>query len=514
MGLEVDDLIQELKVNLDEVGQILKEDPQNADALEMKGQLEGDLADALEMQKSVGDPDASQKADVEQPPDAAQASASTVGQKRRREGHAHNQRIHPRSKYAYEQPDFQMLADKYPSFAKFVKKKKGKPALNFANPQAALELTRVLLKEDFGLEWSMPVGMLVPPLTGRLNYLLWLEDLLGLSTPPGDVRGLDIGCGANCVYPLLGATALEWEFVGVDIEEAAVESAKKNVEMNPSISHLISIRHVAKGCKDILKPALEANERFHFSMCNPPFFATMEESGQNPNTAFGGTPTEMVYPGGELAFLSQMIEDSVELQGAVHWYSTLLGKKTTLKEVRNKLYSVGAKAIRTTELFQGKTSRWAVAWSFVAKGTENKPLRRQAVEGVQAAPITIRTMCCEVKSGKKSALDLLHMMEKIFGVHNGTCDLNASTSAMKITVPVEGIPLQSRAKKLKGKGTQQAAAPVMCTKQLEVSVRVSQEKSGFFTATASIARESSNADARGFSKLLNAVFEDLRMMWG
>lgn len=37
----------------------------------------------------------------------------------------------------------------------------------------------------------MPLGMLVPPLTGRLNYILWIEDLLGLSTPPGTADSTD-----------------------------------------------------------------------------------------------------------------------------------------------------------------------------------------------------------------------------------------------------------------------------------------------------------------------------------
>lgn len=58
---------------------------------------------------------------------------------------------------------------------------------------------------------------------------------------------------------------------------------------------------------------------------------------------------------------------------------------------------MGAQAIRTTELSQGRTSRWAVAWSFVAKGTENKPLKRSASEHTSAMPITIRELSYEIQ---------------------------------------------------------------------------------------------------------------------
>jgi 23S rRNA (adenine1618-N6)-methyltransferase len=48
------------------------------------------------------------------------------------------------------------------------------------------ELTRALLAHDFGIEWWLPDGHLVPPVTNRANYINWLEDLLGLSAPQGE----------------------------------------------------------------------------------------------------------------------------------------------------------------------------------------------------------------------------------------------------------------------------------------------------------------------------------------
>lgn len=57
----------------------------------------------------------------------------------------------------------------------------------------------------------------------RLNYIHWVEDLLASDIIPsssadGDTKkGFDIGTGANCIYPLLGASVLGWKFVGSGI---------------------------------------------------------------------------------------------------------------------------------------------------------------------------------------------------------------------------------------------------------------------------------------------------------
>ena len=58
------------------------------------------------------------------------------------------------------------------------------------------------------------------------------------------VRVLDIGCGANLIYPLLGAAMHGWHFVGVDITNTAVEWAHKNAAANPQLAHLLELRRV------------------------------------------------------------------------------------------------------------------------------------------------------------------------------------------------------------------------------------------------------------------------------
>lgn len=61
----------------------------------------------------------------------------------------------------------------------------------------------------------------------------------------------------------------------------------------------------------------------------------------------------MVFPGGEAAFVRQMVLDSAALRGAVHWYTSMVGKKATLSTIKQLAWQHGATAVRTTELSQG-----------------------------------------------------------------------------------------------------------------------------------------------------------------
>jgi len=127
--------------------------------------------------------------------------------------------MHPRNLYRQRQPDFQLLASKYEDFRKFCKidlnGKVLKPfylsfhqmffkvhqfqtSFDFKSSEAVRIFSMTLLKEDFGLDVEIPVGCLVPRLPVRLNYILWLEDLLLANnylghSDPSEVVGLDIG---------------------------------------------------------------------------------------------------------------------------------------------------------------------------------------------------------------------------------------------------------------------------------------------------------------------------------
>lgn len=109
-----------------------------------------------------------------------------------------------------------------------------------------------------------------------------------------------------------------------------------------------------------------------FTMCNPPFYESAEEmlasakaKQRPPLSACTGAEVEMVTPGGEVAFVSRMIQESLTLRDRVEWYTSMLGKIASVSVIVEKLKSVGVSNWAVTEFVQGsKTRRWAVAWSW------------------------------------------------------------------------------------------------------------------------------------------------------
>ncbi len=58
---------------------------------------------------------------------------------------------------------------------------------------------------------------------------------------------------------------------------------------------------------------------FDFCMCNPPFFADLEETGLNEKVICTGTSNELVTEGGEQSFVSKMITESVILKHKIRY---------------------------------------------------------------------------------------------------------------------------------------------------------------------------------------------------
>ena len=109
-----------------------------------------------------------------------------------------------------------------------------------------------------------------------------------------------------------------------------------------------------------------------FSMCNPPFYESKAEmlssatAKQRPAfTACTGSETEMVTTGGEVKFVFRMIDESLVLQDRVQWYTSMLGKFSSVAIVVQQLRDKGVDNYAVTEFVQGsKTRRWGIAWSF------------------------------------------------------------------------------------------------------------------------------------------------------
>ena len=93
--------------------------------------------------------------------------------------------------------------------------------------------------------------------------------------------------------------------------------------------------------------------------------ASAATKSRPPHSACTGAEIEMVTPGGEIAFISRMIDESVVLRERVQWYTSMLGKLSSVGEVVERLKTVGVNNWAVTEFVQGqKTRRWAVGWSW------------------------------------------------------------------------------------------------------------------------------------------------------
>ncbi|XP_072978132.1 uncharacterized protein [Typha angustifolia] len=360
--------------------------------------------------------------------------------------------IHPRNRYSESAPDFGLLASLYPSFADFVfPSRSGRPTIDWTDFNATRELTRVLLLHDHGVHWWIPDGQLCPTVPNRSNYIHWIEDLLACElTPPtrasdGRVRGFDIGTGANCIYPLLGASLFGWSFVGSDVTDVALEWAKKNVESNPHLVELIEIRNandascsaedkpigeVARQDVVVKPPVLvgivKDGESFDFCMCNPPFFESIEAAGLNPKTSCGGTAMEMVCPGGECAFITRIIEDSVSLKHSFRWFTSMVGRKVNLKFLMSKVRDVGASVVKTTEFVQGQTARWGLAWSFVS------PSKKFIASSVQTK--NNHSFMLEGLRRQFGAFQILKSVESFFLANGASCKPDLSLFCVNITL--------------------------------------------------------------------------------
>ena len=111
--------------------------------------------------------------------------------------------------------------------------------------------------------------------------------------------------------------------------------------------------------------------QFDFCMTNPPFYSTVEEATL-PRKGDSRRRTDMTleegfYPaGGEEAFVMDMIQDSLYFRNDFTWYTSMLGKKSSLMTIEKKLKDMGfgRGQLRTTSFIQGNSTRWGVAWTF------------------------------------------------------------------------------------------------------------------------------------------------------
>jgi 23S rRNA (adenine1618-N6)-methyltransferase len=301
--------------------------------------------------------------------------------------------LHPRNPNRFRY-DFELLINNFPELKSFVITNEHKvdssnsdqinQTINFSNPEAIKALNNALLISNYDIKnWDIPDGYLCPPIPGRADYIHYIADLLANTNngiiPEGEtIVGLDIGVGANCIYPIIGNSDYGWSFVGCDTDESALQNCKKIIANNPKLIDVISLQSQIEP-RFIFKNIILPEDRFAFTICNPPFHASAEEAAKsalrkvnaleenkksNPVLNFGGQNAELWCKGGELGFITQMIYESVKYPMQCLWFTTLVSKKDNLKNIYKLLNKVGSVKIKTIDMAQGQKISRIVAWTF------------------------------------------------------------------------------------------------------------------------------------------------------
>lgn len=295
--------------------------------------------------------------------------------------------LHPRNRHAGRY-DFARLTRACPALKPFlIRTPAGDTSIDFGDAGAVRALNRALLAADYGIaHWDLPDGYLCPPIPGRADYLHGLADLLaeheGGQVPRGAaIRVLDLGVGASCIYPLLGHAEYGWHFVGSEIDATALRAARAIVQANGLDEAIVLRQQPAR--EQLFAGIVRAQERFDLTMCNPPFHASAAAAAagsgrkwrnldrapargvRQPALNFGGRPIELWCPGGEVAFVGRMIEESAGLRDRVRWFSSLLAKSEHRAALHRRLQQAGAQDVREVPMAQGNKQSRFIAWTFL-----------------------------------------------------------------------------------------------------------------------------------------------------
>ncbi|CEQ42685.1 SPOSA6832_04516 [Sporobolomyces salmonicolor] len=206
------------------------------------------------------------------------------------------------------------------------------------------------------------------------------------------MRAINSGTGASAIYPLLACRTLcpphpsssssspSFQMLATDIDAHSLSFAEKNVFEN-SLLGQVSLFHVeqqgrifppevVESVETCALSSLEAKQADYpldfeedsidFTMCNPPFYASQDEIAASlaakelePFAVCTGASNEMLTPGGEVAFVSRMIDESLSLGSTkIRWFTSLLGKFSSISPLVDLLKS-----------HHGQTTRWILTWS-------------------------------------------------------------------------------------------------------------------------------------------------------
>ena len=268
--------------------------------------------------------------------------------------------------------DFFTLTQEYPSLMPFVfVNKYGNQTIRFADQKAVKALNTALLKSHYGITWDIPANNLCPPIPGRLDYLLHIADLI----PKPNLRLLDIGTGANLIYPILATCHFNWHCTASEVDKAALENAQSIINNNSSLKNIVLRPQKFK--THILEDIIQPDDVFDVVVCNPPFYKNRHEAAQKNKRKlknlqlenedpqnFGGLSNELWYKGGEVAFVRKMVAESSQFKKQVHWFTALVSQKENVKTIKRAINKTLPTEVKVVEMEQGNKISRFIAWTF------------------------------------------------------------------------------------------------------------------------------------------------------
>lgn len=280
--------------------------------------------------------------------------------------------MHPENPFA-KNYDFDFLVQHSPDLKKFVfVNEYGNQTITFEDKQAVKVLNRALLKAYYGLDhWDIPEHNLCPPIPGRLDYLLHVAELI----PKTKLSLLDIGTGANLIYPILATCHFNWQCTASEVDLDALKNAQEIIDSNKVLQKIALRRQRFKS--SILEHIIQPGDNFDVVVCNPPFFKNRTDAEQQNQRKvrnlqleggerlnFGGLANELWYKGGEEAFIKKMAGESVLFKDQVHWFSSLVSQKENLKNIKRAINKTDPAEVKVIEMEQGNKKSRFVAWTY------------------------------------------------------------------------------------------------------------------------------------------------------
>lgn len=280
----------------------------------------------------------------------------------------------------HDKYDLKVLAKSHPVLKNYIIENEFTGGtIPFGNPLAVKALNTAILKHYYNVEyWGFPNEHLCPPIPSRVDYLYELKGVLDANGLTKDIKVLDIGTGANCVYPLLGLKAFKWNFIASDSDADAIKSAKNIIDKN-NFNTEISFKQQTNE-RHILRNVITEDDFITASVCNPPFYKNEEEAirvtnkkwkglkmDSNSEKNFSGKPNELWYNGGEIAFIKNYIYDSQLFKKNCAWFTTLVSNKDHLRPLKVHLKPYNPTQVKVIKMTIGNKVSHMLLWSFLSE---------------------------------------------------------------------------------------------------------------------------------------------------